>query len=98
MDGLLLDTEPFYTEVTQAIIGRYGHTFDWSVKSRMIGKKAMDSARILIEAYGLPIAPEQYLSEREILLAGLFPSAQPMPGARRLTDHLASSRVPQAVA
>ena len=46
MDGLLLDTEPFYTEVTQAVVGRYGHTFEWSLKSRMMGKKAMDSARI----------------------------------------------------
>jgi len=98
MDGLLLDTEPFYTEVTQTIIGRYGHTFDWSVKSRMIGKKAIDSARILIEAYGLPIAPEQYLKEREVLLARLFPTAQPMPGAQRLTEHLANAGTPQAVA
>ena len=48
MDGLLLDTEPFYTEVTQAIVGRYGHTFEWSLKSQMIGKRAADSARILV--------------------------------------------------
>ncbi len=98
MDGLLLDTEPFYTEVTQAIVSRYGHTFDWSVKSRMIGKKAADSARILVDALRLPITPEDYLRERESMLAELFPKAQPMPGARRLTGHLARHGVPQAVA
>jgi pseudouridine-5'-monophosphatase len=98
MDGLLLDTEPFYTEVTQAIVGRYGHIFDWTVKSRMIGKKAADSARILVDALKLPITPEDYLREREAMLATLFPSAQPMPGAKRLTMHLASHGVPQAVA
>jgi pseudouridine-5'-monophosphatase len=98
MDGLLLDTEPFYTEVTQAIVGRYGHTFDWTVKSRMIGKKAADSARILVDALRLPITPEDYLRERESMLATLFPAAQAMPGARRLTMHLASHGVPQAVA
>jgi pseudouridine-5'-monophosphatase len=98
MDGLLLDTEPFYTEVTQAIVGRYGHTFEWSLKSRMIGKKAIDSARILVEALQLPIAPEDYLRERESLLAALFPTAQAMPGARRLTGHLTEHGVPQAVA
>jgi len=98
MDGLLLDTEPFYTEVTQAIVGRYGQTFDWTVKSRMIGKKASDSARILVDALQLPITPEDYLRERESMLATLFPAAQPLPGARRLTMHLARHSVPQAVA
>ena len=98
MDGLLLDTEPFYTQVTQAIVGRYGHTFDWSVKSRMIGKKAIDSARILVEALNLPIEPEEYLRERELMLSELFPTAQAMPGAVRLSTHLARHRIPQAVA
>ena len=98
MDGLLLDTEPFYTEVTQAIVGRYGHTFDWSLKSRMIGKKAIDSARILVEGLDLPITPEDYLRERESMLAELFPSAKPMPGARRLTEHFSRHGIPQAVA
>jgi pseudouridine-5'-monophosphatase len=95
---LLLDTEPFYTEVTQAIVSRYGYTFDWSIKSRMIGKKASESARILVQALKLPITPDDYLREREVLLAKLFPRAQPMPGAERLTRHLAQCKVPQAVA
>ena len=98
MDGLLLDTEPFYTEVTQTIVGRYGRTFDWSVKSRMIGKKAIDSARILVEALNLPIRPEDYLLERDSMLTDLFPTAMAMPGARRLTEHLARHGIPQAVA
>jgi pseudouridine-5'-monophosphatase len=98
MDGLLLDTEPFYTEVTQTIVSRYGHTFDWSLKSQMIGKKALDSARILVETLKLPIAPEEYLRERESQLDALLPNAQPMPGARRLTAHLTRHGIPQAVA
>lgn len=98
MDGLLLDTEPFYTEVTQAIVGRYGHTFEWSLKSRMIGKKAIDSARILVDALQLPITPEDYLRERASMLAALFPTAKAMPGARRVTEHLAAHGIPQAVA
>ena len=38
MDGLLLDTEGIYTEVTSIIAGRYGRTFDWSVKQNIIGR------------------------------------------------------------
>jgi HAD superfamily hydrolase (TIGR01509 family) len=98
MDGLLLDTEPFYTEVTQAIVGRYGHTFEWSLKSRMMGKREADSARILVDSLQLPITPEDYLRERGSMLAVLFPKAQAMPGARRLTEHLAGHGIPQAVA
>jgi pseudouridine-5'-monophosphatase len=98
LDGLLLDTEPFYTDVTQKIVGRYGHTFDWSIKSRMIGKKAAESARILVETLSLPIPPDDYLREREAMLAALFPKAEPLPGARSLTSHLARCGVPQGVA
>jgi pseudouridine 5'-phosphatase len=98
MDGLLLDTEPFYTQVTLKIVSRYGHTFDWGLKSQMIGKKAIDSARILVDALKLPMRPEEYLRERESMLAELFPAAEPMPGAVRLTTHLAKHGIPQAVA
>ncbi|MGK5095233.1 HAD-IA family hydrolase [Deltaproteobacteria bacterium TL4] len=98
MDGLLLDTEPLYTQVTQKIVERFDKRFEWSLKAKMIGKKAIDSARILVESLELPISPEEYLVERESLLAELFPSAQALPGARRLTEHLLRHHVPQAVA
>jgi Predicted phosphatase/phosphohexomutase len=40
MDGLLLDTEPFYTLVTQQIAQSYGKNFDWSLKSKILGRRA----------------------------------------------------------
>ena len=39
MDGLLLDTEGIYTEVTQEIVGEYGKVFDWSIKKNIIGRR-----------------------------------------------------------
>jgi pseudouridine-5'-monophosphatase len=98
MDGLLLDTEPFYTTATQIIAQRYGKVFDWSVKSRMIGKRASDSARLLVESLGLPMKPEEYLEARKEILDELFPRAEPMPGAARLTRHLHDRGIPQGVA
>lgn len=98
MDGVLLDTERFYTQVTQEIVGRYGKTFDWSVKGNMIGRKALDSARYLVETLDLPIAPEDYIREREAALAALMPNAEPMPGARELTNELLVRGVAQALA
>ncbi|MFM8412847.1 MAG: HAD-IA family hydrolase [Alphaproteobacteria bacterium] len=98
MDGVLLDTERFYTEATQQIVGRFGHVFDWSLKSNMVGRPAIESARYLVDALRLPMSPEDYLSERESMLERLMPEADAMPGARELTVALASARVPQAVA
>lgn len=98
MDGVLLDTERFYTEVTQDIVGRWGRTFDWSLKSNMVGRPAIESARYLVRALDLPITPEEYLAEREEALARRMPEAEAMPGARELTDALAALGVPRAVA
>lgn len=98
MDGVLLDTEHFYTDVTQTIVGRYGKVFDWSVKGNMIGRPARDSARYLVQALALPITADAYLEEREAMLEKLFPSTEAKPGARELTAALASRGVRQAVA
>lgn len=98
MDGLLLDTEPFYTQVTQEFVGRWDKVFDWSVKAKMIGQKALDSARVLVEALQLPVTAEDYLSFREKRLEELFPTAEHLPGALELTHHLKQTGVPQAIA
>jgi HAD superfamily hydrolase (TIGR01509 family) len=97
-DGLLLDTEPFYTKAHQIMAARYGKVFDWTVKSKMIGLRAEDSANVIINALQLPFSVAEYLEERKHLLEKLFPEAEPMPGAVRLTRHLHKLGVPQAVA
>ncbi len=98
LDGVLLDTERFYTQATQAVVGRFGRTFDWSIKSRMIGRPESESARVLVDALQLPISPEEYLAERAALLESLMPGAEPMPGAFELTRALAARGVPMALA
>lgn len=98
MDGVLLDTERFYTQSTQQIVGRYGKTFDWFIKSNMVGRPALESARYLVRVLELPMTPEDYLREREALLARLAPESQAMPGARELTALLAQRGVGQSVA
>lgn len=98
MDGVLLDTESFYTKAATMFAARHGKEFGPELKSRMIGKKSIDSATIFVKSLGLPIAPEEYLKAREDLLNHLLPQARRMPGAERLTLHLKKARVPQAVA
>ncbi len=98
MDGVLLDTELIYTEVTQEIVGRWGKAYDWSIKSQMVGRPSIESARYLVDTLDLPIEPEQYLQEREVIFQTRMPKAEPMPGAVELVRALAGRGVPIAVA
>ncbi|KAI8565822.1 hypothetical protein RHMOL_Rhmol03G0291200 [Rhododendron molle] len=112
MDGLLLGkiphppnpssliyTEKFYTEVQEIILARYNKTFDWSLKAKMMGKKAIESARIFIEETGIDsLTPEEFLVEREDMLQSLFPTSELMPGASRLIRHLHANGIPICVA
>ncbi len=98
MDGLLLDTETIYTQVTQHIVGRFGKTFDWSIKGNMIGLPAMVSANYLVRTLQLPISAKTYLEERDQLLRTQFPSCKAMPGAENLIRTLHDQGVPIAVA
>lgn len=98
LDGVLLDTEHFYTEVTEEICREYGKTFDWSIKRNMIGRPSLESARYLVDALSLPIEPQEYLRRRALRLDELFPLSKEKPGAEAFTRALAARGVPIAVA
>lgn len=98
MDGVLLATEQIYTDVTRDIVGRWGKTFDWSIKSNMVGRPSIESARYLVKTLDLPIEPEEYLREREAAFQTRMPEAEPMPGAVELVRGLSERGVPMAVA
>ena len=98
MDGLLLDTEKIYTEVTQDIVGEYGKVFDLSIKKTIIGRPSYDAAKIIVESLDLPITPQDYLDSRKDVLIEKFKNAHPMPGAKEMTSHFFSHDIPQAIA
>ncbi|KAJ3128298.1 orotidine 5'-phosphate decarboxylase [Physocladia obscura] len=100
MDGLLLDTERVYSEVTSEILARYGKTFDWALKSQMMGVKEGEAAAKLIEYCGLEgkLTAEEYLRERNAMQSERFPFCVPLPGVLRLVKHLKDTRIPICVA
>ncbi|MCI8207908.1 HAD family hydrolase [Pseudomonas sp. S25] len=97
MDGLLLDTEGVYTEVTHLIASRYGRTFDWGVKQHTIGRGAQDFASYVIQALELPLSVDEFLEIRAPMLDERFPKAPAMHGAEALVRHLADNNIPIAV-
>ncbi|XP_010259927.1 PREDICTED: (DL)-glycerol-3-phosphatase 2 [Nelumbo nucifera] len=100
MDGLLLDTEKFYTEVQELILARFNKTFDWSLKAKMMGKKALEAAHVFVEETGISgsLSAEKFLEEREETLQKLFPTAELMPGVSHLVKHLHENAIPMCVA
>jgi pseudouridine-5'-monophosphatase len=98
MDGVLLDTEPIYTQVTAAIAAEHGKVFDWTVKADLIGRPAFDSAEFLIEKLALPITPAEYLEKRTPLLEALLATTEAMVGAEAFTRELHRRNIPIAVA
>ena len=98
MDGLLLDTEGIYTEVTQQIVGEYGKVFDWSVKEKIIGRRAVQAAEIIVESLDLPITPQDYLDSRKDVLLEKFKDTAALPGAKEMTTHFFDLGIPQALA
>ena len=76
------DTEKFYTEVQEIILARFNKTFDWSLKAKMMGKKAIEAGRVFVEETGISdsLSAEDFIVEREAMLKSLFPTSELMPG------------------
>mmetsp|Transcript_43399 Transcript_43399/g.92953 ORF Transcript_43399/g.92953 Transcript_43399/m.92953 type:complete len:424 (-) Transcript_43399:116-1387(-) len=100
MDGLLLDTESAYTVAQKEILARFGKEFTWDLKAKMMGRKALDSAQIMIEELQLQgkLEAQAFVDEREKILDKLFAESALMPGVERLIRHLHKHHVPMAVA
>jgi pseudouridine-5'-monophosphatase len=98
LDGVLLDTEDIYTRVIGDILKRYGYTYDWPVKARVMGSGLLASAQFLIETYSLPLRPADYVAEFEARLEKALPAAEPLPFAMPFTRALADRGIPMAIA
>src|SRR5512141_1583943 len=85
-DGLLLNTEPIHAQVNQTIAAQYGKTLDASVRTKVMGRRAQDSAQIMIDMLALPLTVQEYLEQKDAIIYDLYPSSAPMPGAMELTQ------------
>jgi pseudouridine-5'-monophosphatase len=88
LDGVLLDTEKLYTQATQTVVAEYGKTFDWALKSQMMGRHELDAARLLVATLALPISAEEYLRVQRPIAEALFLTASELPGAEAFVDTL----------
>ncbi len=98
LDGVLLDTEPLYTQATQSVVSAYGKSYSWDLKRHVMGRSPWHGATWLVRELALPISPEQYLRDRAVLLRQLFLQCTAIEGAESLVRKLHSLGVLLAVA
>lgn len=97
LDGVLLDTEGLYTQATQAVVGEFGKTFDWALKSKMMGRHELEAARDLVEELQLPISAEEYLRRQLPIAEALFRKSTEIPGAEAFVHALSARGLTLAV-
>ncbi|KAJ2007784.1 hypothetical protein GGI04_000249 [Coemansia thaxteri] len=98
MDGLLLDTETIYSEVTNMILEPFGKTFPIETKLKMMGRDVRTATDILLCDLELPLTFDEYNNQANELKKVHFSRSKLMPGAEKLIGHLARHSIPIAVA
>ncbi len=98
LDGVLLDTEPIYTLGTRRIAERWGKNYGWELKAELMGRAPIEGARLVVEGLGLPLTPEEYLVERDLIVEDMFQAASPIDGAPELVDALDRRGLPLGIA
>ncbi|KAG8758119.1 hypothetical protein FRC14_000743 [Serendipita sp. 396] len=101
MDGLLIDSERVYSEVTNSILARYGREMTWEIKAQLMGKPERVGAELmwsLLPGIENDLSIDDYLSERRRLQDLQWPLTKLLPGVYKLVKHLHAHNIPMAVA
>jgi len=99
MDGLMIDSERVYTEVTNDILAPYGVEMTWDIKAGLMGKPEWPAAVHLLSFFpDISLTHDDYIAQRTVAQDARWPHVQLLPGVLRLVAHLADHAVPIAIA
>ncbi|KAF8557645.1 HAD-like protein [Imleria badia] len=99
MDGLLIDTESVYTQVTNEILAPHGVQMTWEIKAGLMGKVEEESVNHLFSFFpDISLTKEEYRARRTAGQQRLWPTVQSLPGVQKLIAHLSKHKIPIVVA
>lgn len=89
MDGLLIDSEPAWTQTDRQLLGSYGKDYLPEDKSRFMGSGVKEFVRFLKKRFSLSEGEDKLLAERmQIFKALILNDLKLRPGARGLLEEL----------
>ncbi|HAV43631.1 TPA: hypothetical protein DCX15_06435 [bacterium] len=100
MDGLMVDTESFYTQAITEVANKRGREFTLKLKQEMMGRQGIESMTIFKEQLELEETPLELLEERSKIFGGLLNASriEPLPGLLKLLDELRKEGIRRAIA
>lgn len=99
MDGLLLNTEDLYEEVTKELLQRRGRTFKEEVRTKMIGLPAPKAYQVLIESESLEETWQELHEDTERIFEGILETKlQTLHGVQETLQAVKNKGLPRCVA
>ena len=85
-----------YTVAYETVLSRYGKEYTYEVKTKLMGRKPLVAAAILLKELDLEdkVTPEAYIAEVSQEYPKLFPGAIVLPGVEKLIAHLKKHNIP----
>lgn len=98
MDGLMIDTEPYYRDANRAVASRFGIEIPEDYFKKMMGRKPIEAVGLLVSDFKIPLSPEKFVEERDgLVYQKMTEKLDAMPGLHDFLDKL-DGRVKYAVA
>ncbi len=99
MDGLLIDSIIHWIEMDTKFFGDRGAVLTPEIMVRLNGKSQIENATWLINHFGWPETPEEYIQSRKSMIDSIYShKTLIMPGADELVKKIAISDKKQAIA
>lgn len=99
MDGLMVDTEPLARRAWERVVAPYGATISDTLYNRMLGRRTVESAQLVLDELRLPVSHEELVERKTAeFLTSLNSGVPVMPGLWALLARTEALGLPWAVA
>ena len=99
MDGVIIDSEPLWSEAESQLLARRKLRYSPELKSVLMGRNSRESVGLLIEYYNLSERVDDILAERNQLIERLFKEQlKPVPHAVNIVRSVRESGIKTALA